>query len=72
MTAMTLAIVASDVLLSHTSSPLWLRFALSVSVGSATYLLILRRFRRDELRVLLRVVPGRLQQPIARVMGLKL
>jgi O-antigen/teichoic acid export membrane protein len=70
MTAMAIAIVAGDVLLSHTASPLWLRFVLGLSVGSTTYVLILRRFRRDELRVLLRVVPSRLQRPFARVMGL--
>ena len=71
MAVMTVAMAAGDVLLSHTSSPLWLRFALGLAVGGSTYVLILRRWRRDELRVLLKALPSRLQGPIARVMGLQ-
>lgn len=72
MAVMTLAMVACDAALAQTASPLWLRLAAGLVVGCTTYVLILRRFRREELRVLLKVVPGRLQRPVARVMGLSL
>jgi PST family polysaccharide transporter len=70
MAATATAIGAADFSLAHSPSPLWLRLAFDLVVGSTTYVLILKRFRRDELSVLSKALPGRWRQAVARMMGL--
>lgn len=70
--AMAAMVLIGDFWLARAEAPAWVRLLAGSLLGTATYVSLLRCFRRAELRTLLNAIPAALRTPLQRLLGLPL